>query len=251
MPGEVGRGAVVGELVRGRLCLEARGPAVLELRELVAGDRAALGSLQRVRVVREPGLQLRVRVEDEGERGQRQHDAEAGSERLSVRPDAARRPLAERGDGQHRQRGAERVGDRDRDRLPAQVHAGRVRRDRADDRPAAGDEDEAEARAEQEAAAEVAVGAAPAQARQRPLDPHADAREDQAGRDEEQQPDREVAEEVLRQVELAQQPGRDQRERGEARDEPGDDRVRPAGVRRSRRRRTGSAARGTRTARPR
>ena len=34
-------------------------------------------SLERVRVVREPGLQLRVDVEGERERGQRQHDAEA------------------------------------------------------------------------------------------------------------------------------------------------------------------------------
>src|SRR6476646_6750507 len=107
------------------------------------------------------------------------------------------------------------------------MHPGGVCRDRADDRPAARYEDEAEARTEKEPSAEVAIRAAAAEARQGTLDPDADLREDQAGRDEEQQPDREVAQEVLWQVQLAQQPGGDQREDGEARDEPGDDRVRP------------------------
>ena len=47
------------------------------------------------------------------------------------------------GDGEHRERGAERVGDRHGDRLPTELQARGVRRDRADHGPAAGHEDEA------------------------------------------------------------------------------------------------------------
>jgi hypothetical protein len=66
--------------------------------------------------------------------------------------------------------------------------------------PAARDEDETQARAEQEAPAEVAVRATAAEACQRPLDPDSDLREDQARGNQEEQPDRKVAQEVLRQV---------------------------------------------------
>src|SRR4029078_6534838 len=101
---DVARITVVLELARGRLGLEAGRPAALEPRELVARDRAALDALQRVRVVGEPGLQLRVGVEQERERGERQDDAEGATDRLRVRPDASGRSLPEGGDREHRER---------------------------------------------------------------------------------------------------------------------------------------------------
>ena len=63
--------------------------------------------------------------------------------------------------------------------------------------PAHGHEDEPEARAEEEAAAEVA-GAPPGQELQRPGDQLADTGHEQRERDEEEQRDREVAQQVVR-----------------------------------------------------
>jgi hypothetical protein len=87
---------------------------------------------------------------------------------------------------------------------------------------------ETEARAEEEAAAKVTARSTSAQGSERPLEQHGEARKDQHRRDDEQERDREVAQEVLRQVQLLQQPRRDQGEDRKARDEAGDDRVRPA-----------------------
>ena len=73
--------------------------------------------------------------------------------------------------------------------------------DRREHGARAGHEHEPEARAEQEAAAEVAAGPA-RQPQERPLDELLDLREEQCRRDEEQQRDREVAQDVLGQAEL-------------------------------------------------
>ena len=57
-----------------------------------------------------------------------------------------------------------------------------------------------------------------------------DRREDQRRRDDEEQHDRDVAQQILRQAERAEQPAAGEREDREAGDEPGDDRVRPPAV---------------------
>src|SRR5207247_4327784 len=89
------------------------------------------------------------------------------------------------------------------------------------------DEDEPKRRAEHEAAA----ARAPArQRRERTLDERAELRHDQRRRDDEEQRDRDVAQRVLRQPELLEQPRREEGEDDEARNQPRDDPQRlPAG----------------------
>jgi hypothetical protein len=196
----------------------------VKVRELRARDVVALDLvLQGVGVVRDPLLQLLVDVEDDRERGQRHHDAEHGSHLRGVRADATSHVLPEQGDREHRHCGAERIAEGHEDRPPAKVDARGVRSDRAEDGPCAGDEDEAEAGAEQEAAAEVPPGPTSAEEVQRPLEPDPHLREDERRGEQEQEPNGEIAEEVLRQPEVLQDPGCEERESGEARDQPGDD----------------------------
>ena len=92
--------------------------------------------------------------------------------------------------------------------------------DRREHRAGAGHEDEPERHAEQEAAA---AGPQAGQPRKRPLDEQPELRHDQDRRDEEQQRDREVVEQIVGKPELAEQPGRRQREHDEAADKPDDD----------------------------
>ena len=99
------------------------------------------------------------------------------------------------------------------------------RRDRREHRPRARDEDEAEADAEHEPAAEIAA-APPRHERERPLEQVADLRDEERRGEHEEQRDREVAQEVLRQPERREERRRREREQREARDEPGDDRER-------------------------
>src|SRR5207244_11409806 len=75
----------------------------------------------------------------------------------------------------------------------------------------AGNEDEPEAESEQETAAEVATRP-PTESPQWPLDDLADTRDDEHRRQDEEQRDRDVAEEVLRQSEPIEQPGSGEKE---------------------------------------
>ncbi len=133
--------------------------------------RARLGVLlEDVRPARQPGLQLRVEVEDEREGGGRDDDAEGDAEALDAGADAARDALPAERDREQDDARAERVRDGDGDRLEAEVERRGRGGDERDRRPAARHEDESERAAEQEPAAEVARRAA-RQPRQRPLDP--------------------------------------------------------------------------------
>src|SRR5207247_2351182 len=124
-------------------------------------------------------------------------------------------------------RGPERVRERKNECLPAEREPRRLRGDRAQHGTRAGDEDESEADAEQEPAAEVARPAS-RQEEERPLDPLADLGYEERRRQQEEEADRDVAEEVVRQPERVEAPGREEGEDGEARDEARDDRVRAA-----------------------
>ena len=159
--------------------------------------------------------------------------------------EAGARALPPSAISEHRQRRADRVRDRDRDRLQAELDARRDDRDRADHRPAAGHEHEAEAHAEQEAAAEVAARGAAAEARERPLEQHARP----AARSASPRAGSSSAIETLRrrscgQAELrrAARPRTSVKD-DEARDEAGDDRVRPPAA-------AGGPAREARSAAP-
>jgi hypothetical protein len=113
--------------------------------------------LQRLGVSREHGLQLAVGAEcdrDGRARNERGGDAPHG---LRMRPQCARRPLAREGDGEHRHRSADRVGERQQHTVEPDLAPRRDHRHRGEHRAGAGDEDEPEARAEEEAAAAVAT----------------------------------------------------------------------------------------------
>ena len=150
--GEVGRAAVVGELSRRRRRDELRAAAAVQVPLHVVG--ALEPALDRVRIAAERGLGLRVEVEDDRDARERHDDAERRPDERATQPrrDAA---AAER-DEQHRDGGAERVGDDQEHGLRVQVLAPGADGDVAEDRPCTGHEHEPEAQAEHEAAARSA-----------------------------------------------------------------------------------------------
>ena len=146
----------------------------------------------------------------------------------SERPQATCGAPAAVGDRKHRQPGADREGDRDRNALPAAERC-RMGGDRRQHKASAGNEDEPEREAEHEAAAQIAARPA-REAHQRPLEDFTEPRDDQRRRDDEEETDREISQQVLRQAQLSEQPrDREQRAR-EADDDAGDDRVGPPGA---------------------
>ena len=227
-PGEVGCRPVVGEPAHhgcGRLPLGDVRAALERLQAGAARLGVPLEEVGRPGDVRE----LRVEVEDEreGDRGD-QHaegDAEPLDADAQLRADA---PPAE-GDREQHDREADRVGDGDQDRLEPEVPRCRRARHVGERRAGARDEDEPERAAEDEAAAEVARGPA-REPRERPLDPGAHLGHDQDRGDQEEQADRDVPQQVLRQAELVQDPRREQGRDEEGDREPGDDQERPAPV---------------------
>ena len=176
---------------------------------------------------------MAVDVERDRERRQPDDHAEHLPDAMCVRPERGHPGSAADRDEQHRDGGADRVGEREHDRAEADVLRRSDDRDRRQHRACARHEHEPQARAQQEAASEVPARP-PRQAQQRPLDDLLDLREEQRRRDEEEERDRDVAQEVLRQAECPQEPDTEQREGREAEDEPGDDRERlPAATGRS------------------
>src|SRR6185437_11929411 len=121
--------------------------------------------------------------------------------------------LAAEREQQHRERRSERVGDGEPDALSA-CEARRLGRDESEYRPAAGDEEQPQAGSEQEAAAEIARGPS-GQAEERPLDRARKLRDHEGGREEEQERDRHLAEEVLRKAELVEQPADEEQRQDE------------------------------------
>ena len=108
------------------------------------------------------------------------------------------------GDRQHRQCDADRVGERHRVALPA-ADARRAGDDRGEDQAAAGYEDEPECQPEHEPAAQIAARPT-AEAGKAALEYLAQARNEQRCRDDEEERDRDVAQEILGEVKLSQQP---------------------------------------------
>jgi hypothetical protein len=140
-----------------------------------------------------------------------------------VLPEARRDAPAAGGDREQRQRRADRIGERDRDEPAAHTVACHVGCERGQDGPAARYEDEAERRAEQETATEVAE-AESRHERQRPLDPLAEARDQQRQREEAEQHRADLDLVLLVDPEQAPQPGAREQKGGEGRDEAGGDR---------------------------
>ncbi len=166
-------------------------------------------------------------MEDDRQSGGGDQHAGRDTDLLRPRPDRAGGTLASDRDREHRDSRPRRVGDRQRDRVEPDVHARRLDGDHGQHGPGAGDEDEPEAGAEQEAAAEVSSRPA-AEPGERPLEQQSELRDQQRRCEHEQQDEREVAEESLRQPELVEQPRGREREHREARGEAGDDGVRAA-----------------------
>ena len=157
----------------------------------------------------------------------RDHRAERPAQRERMRAQRRRDALSADRDAEQHDARAERVRDRERDRAEAEVHACGLRGDVREDRAAARHEREPERAAEQEAA--VHVPAAPAaEPRERALDQLAELREEQCRRDDEEQRDRDVSQQVLRQAELVEQVRGEEDRDDERRQHPRDDRERTA-----------------------
>jgi hypothetical protein len=168
-------------------------------------------------------------VERDQERDRGDQGAETGPRLAGVRAEDAQaggRAPAAVGDQEHREPGADREGDRDGDAL-APAERRRMRRNRSEHEPAARHEDETEGQAQDEAAAEIPARSA-RQSGERALEHLAKLRDDQRRRDDEEEGDREIPEEVLRQVQLSEQPGDGKEGSGEADDDSGDDGVGPS-----------------------
>jgi hypothetical protein len=202
--GELGAAAAdLGELLlpsrrRGDPVLEARQARDVERRQMILG------------------------VEDEGQRDPGDENTRDDPDLVSTRADAIRGPAAAERDRQHRHPRAGGVGECRRDRRAAEVLVRRRGRDGTEERARTRDEDEAERHAEQDAPAGVRRPKA-REGRQAPLDQQTDLRHQENGCHHEQERDCEIAEQVVRQAELAEDPGREQREEAEAEHEPGDD----------------------------
>ena len=149
-----------------------------------------------------PGADVRERsvdVERDQEGRDRDHDAERRADAARVgaeRGGAVRGPAAAVGDAEHRQRDAECVRERDEDPV-ARSERRRARGDRREHEPAARYEDEPECEPEQEAASEVA-GRPARQTGERPFEHDPEPGHDQRRREDEEERDRDVSEQILR-----------------------------------------------------
>jgi hypothetical protein len=176
-----------------------------------------------------------VHVERDGKRGACHDDAESAPKHLRVGAQHGEPacPTAAEREEQKRDGVPERIREREQER----VHAYSMRRrddgDGRQHRPRARHHDEPEAGAEQEAAPHVRAASA-REAHERALDQHPHAREQQGCCNEEEQGEGDVAEEVERQAQQVQQPGREEHGQREGGDEARNDGVRAAGASRRR-----------------
>ena len=146
-------------------------------------------------------------MERDQESGHGDQGTEAGANLGGVGPEepqAAGSAPAAVGDGQHRQGNADRICERHCVAFAA-ADAGRSGDDRGEDQAPAGHEDESERQPEHEPAAQIAPGPA-AEAGERAFEHLAQARNEERRCDDKEQRDRDVAEEILREVELSKQP---------------------------------------------
>ena len=181
---------------RGARSLLARASA--QPPQLALGPVALLDlALERLRVAGDRSLEVPIDIERDRQRGQPDRDPEALPDTVRVRPQGAhRRPAAERHE-EHGDGCADGVRDGEHDRACPDILRRTDHGDRGQHRPRAGNEHEPEARSEQEPAPEVPTRP-PRQAEERPLDDLLHFREEQRRRDEEQEPDRDVSQQVLR-----------------------------------------------------
>ena len=186
------------------------------LRRLALFDRV----LERRCVAGQQGRDARVEVERKGKRDHEHNDPGDEAQARGLRAKPAGELLSAEGDQEHRERGPRGVGDREHDHPPADALRRRPHRDRREHRPGTGNEDETERRPEDEPSA---AGSEPREPGERLLDRLGDPRKQQRRRHDEEQRDRDVPEEVLRQPELIEEPRCKQREDHETRDEAGDD----------------------------
>ena len=220
-----GRAVVLEHALAAPGCLGRAGAG--QLTQLALCSRRALEPvLQRLGVAGNPGLEVLVDPERHRERGGADEHACRATDGDRVRAEGSRGPLAGERDREHGQGRAGRVGQREQHAFEADLAVGGDHADGGEHGSRAGDEDEPEAGAEEEAAAEVARAAA-CERLQRAGDELAHLRHEQRQRDEEEERDREVPQQVLRQSEPVEQPGREEREDGEADDDARDDRERP------------------------
>ena len=196
--------------------------------DAVLGGRTLLETLERLGVAGDVRGELRVEAEG--------HDDGDGHDEPPERLPDPRRPGAHGTEGHPALRGdrdeqedeacAERVRKRDEDALDREALRRGEHGDGRDHRSRAGREEEAKADAEEKAASHPA-GVAATERLERPLDDGAEPRPEQREPDEQDDPDGDVAEQVVREAERREERGRDQCEQREAPDEPGNDRVRP------------------------
>jgi hypothetical protein len=163
-----------------------------------------------------------VEVEDEPERDDGDQRTRDHADRRCMASQRSRRLAAAVGDREHRHSGSEGVRERQQNRSHPDLVLCGDDADRREHRSGAGDEHEPERGAEDESTADV-VRTQPRESVERALDEQRHPWDEERRRGQEEQCDREVAEEVLRQPELGEDPGRKQREHREAGDEPGDD----------------------------
>ncbi len=161
-------------------------------------------------------------MEDESERDGGDQRARDHPHFLGVPAQAAGSFLSAASDQEHRQCCSGGVRERQQDRAQSDGVVGRDNGDRREHRACARHEDEPERRAEEEPAADAGRAEA-REERERPLDqlPHAWNQECRGQHEEED--DRRVSQEVVGEPELVEEPRGEQREDGEAGDEPGDD----------------------------
>ena len=149
-----GRRRAVGVVLCGEWLSRRRDFASSRLRG-AASPRCASGAPSCSRGERDLEAAVEVERRVRARRARRRRPSRAAAPAACARRRRAS-PLAADRDEQHRHRRAERVGQREQDRLEPTVVLRREHGDRREHRAGARHEDEAEARAEQEAAAEVA-----------------------------------------------------------------------------------------------
>src|SRR5581483_797699 len=128
-------------------------------------------------------------------------------------------------DHEQQRRGTDRVREGDENRLEPEMERRRRVGDECESRAGAGDEYETERAPEEESAAEVALGAVH-EPGQRPFDEHPELRDHEHRAEQEEQPDRDVPEQILGKSEPVEDPDGEEDRDVEANGETGDDRQR-------------------------
>ena len=189
--------------------------------------------LQGARVPRDVALEGPEPVERDGQRGNAQHDARHladGGQVVAQRRPGRRGALGHHGEHEERHGHAQCVEERDQERGRARPVVRRCHRDRGEDGAGARHEDQAETQAENEAAPFVGVsrGTQPGEG---PLNDLAHPGDQEPDGQQAEQDDAQPEQEVLGQMEEAEQRAGEEDGETEAHHQPGDDHVGPPLVR--------------------